>query len=189
MLYPEISRNMINDSINGSRAMLIARTESTGAMNFASFIAINKSAFQKEKEWIDTGDARVRPAGKPSPFDHHHEDIGKQPLERAFLVSGEELMFPGDTSLGASAGNICNCRCSFGVKTMRDSTGRMIRKPTGEAARAATQPALITQLQMNAVTSPSLTDIVYSLLGISLVGSLGGSLGDLISNLFSNSNS
>lgn len=181
LLYPEISRNMINDQINGSRAMLIARTESTGAMNFASFIAINKSAFQKEKEWIDTADARVRPAGKPSPFDHHHEDIGKQPLEKAFFVSGEQLMFPGDTSLGASAGNICNCRCSFGVKTMRDANGRMIRKPVDASGAIATQPPLITQLQINNVVSgSSLTDIVYQLLGISLAGNLGNLIGDLL---------
>ena len=33
-------------------------------------------------------------------------------LEEAFTVGGEQLMFPGDVSLGGSAGNTINCLCT-----------------------------------------------------------------------------
>lgn len=177
LTYGQIAKNLLSDNINMSRAWLIARTESTGAMNFATFMAASKSAFLKEKNWIDSDDARVRPADKPTPFDHHHEDIGKQPLEKPFFVSGEELMFPGDTSLGASAGNICNCRCSFGLKTMRDQNGRMIRKPVGY------KPPMIQQLELHSGVTGSLGDVVNGLMGIA-AASFGNAVGDLISNLF-----
>lgn len=175
LLYDQIAAAMVNDDINISRAMLIARTESTGAMNFARFMAASKSEFLKEKNWIDSGDSRVRPDGNPDEhFDHHHQDIGVVPLGKPFFVSGEELMFPGDTSHGASAGNICNCRCSFWLKALRDSSGRMIRKPVGE------KPAMIANLELHGQVSGSLTDIVYGLLGMTLANSLS----DFISNLF-----
>lgn len=190
LMYDQIAAAMVNDEINTSRAWLIARTESTGAMNFATFIAASKSNFMKEKNWIDSGDSRVRPDGNPhGRFDHHHEDIGKQPLDKPFFVSGEELMFPGDTSLGASAGNICNCRCSFGLKTLRDSSGRMIRKPIGY------EPAMIQQLRLHSGVSGSLDSIVNGLMGIgsgaleAAAASLAGSVGDLISNLFNSDQS
>lgn len=180
LMYDQIAAAMVNDEINTSRAWLIARTESTGAMNFATFIAASKSNFMKEKNWIDSGDSRVRPDGNPhGRFDHHHEDIGKQPLDKPFFVSGEELMFPGDTSLGASAGNICNCRCSFGLKTLRDSSGRMIRKPIGY------EPAMIQQLRLHSGVSGSLDSIVNDLMGI-IAGNI---VGDLISNLFNSDQS
>lgn len=57
------------------------------------------------KEWVTVGDERVRQA-------HVLADSQDRNLNQAFSVGGEQLRWPGDTSLGASAGNVINCRCS-----------------------------------------------------------------------------
>lgn len=63
------------------------------------------------KRWDSMGDSKVRTFSTSS-FDHLFADGQLQSRADAFSVSGEFLMFPGDTSLGASLGNIVNCRCS-----------------------------------------------------------------------------
>lgn len=57
------------------------------------------------KEWITVGDDKVRPA---------HADADGQTVEvdEPYTVGGELLMYPADESLGASAENTINCRCS-----------------------------------------------------------------------------
>ncbi len=59
-----------------------------------------------KKEWRTILDGKER--------DSHHEADGQTvSIIMPFNVGGELLMFPGDTSLGASPGNIINCRCSL----------------------------------------------------------------------------
>lgn len=57
------------------------------------------------KEWVTVGDERVRQA-------HVFADSQVVTLNQPFTVGGQQLRWPGDTSLGASAGNVINCRCS-----------------------------------------------------------------------------
>ena len=57
------------------------------------------------KEWVTFGDEKVRPA-------HIAADGQIVKFNEPFIVDGEQLMEPKDDSLGASAGNIINCRCS-----------------------------------------------------------------------------
>lgn len=57
------------------------------------------------KEWATQGDSRVRPI-------HQVADSITVPVNEPFIVGGERLMYPGDTSLGAGPGNVINCRCS-----------------------------------------------------------------------------
>lgn len=57
------------------------------------------------KEWVTVGDSRVR--------DEHRAADGQiQRVGDPYNVGFELLMRPGDTSLGASLGNVINCRCS-----------------------------------------------------------------------------
>lgn len=70
-----------------------------------------KSLATLTKTWRSQGDSRVRREPK-SKFDHLEADGQVVPLDQPFVVSGEQLMWPGDTSLGASLGNVINCRCS-----------------------------------------------------------------------------
>lgn len=57
------------------------------------------------KEWVTVGDSRVRPA-------HRIADGQTRVITDPFNVMGQKLMYPGDTSLGATMENIVNCRCS-----------------------------------------------------------------------------
>jgi len=60
-------------------------------------------------EWVTQGDdkVRVKPVGGHLAADSQRVKIGDP-----FHVGGEELLYPGDRSLGATAANVMNCRCS-----------------------------------------------------------------------------
>lgn len=62
---------------------------------------------QVNKEWVTVGDSRVRE-------DHINADGQQRLMNTPFDVGGEQLRWPGDSSLGATAGNIINCRCGAG---------------------------------------------------------------------------
>ena len=57
-----------------------------------------------KKVWRTVGDSKVRPI-------HRTANGQSRLLHVPFVVNGEFLMFPGDSSIGASAGNVINCRC------------------------------------------------------------------------------
>ena len=63
-----------------------------------------------KKEWAAILDSETREG-------HAMADGQTQNMNDPFIVNGEYLMHPGDTSMGASLGNIINCRCSslYGV--------------------------------------------------------------------------
>lgn len=91
-------------SIGRSRAERIAHTEVHAASNYGSLTAAQESGQRLAKIWVNTPDNRVR--------DEHVEAGGqKQPLNAAFIIDGERLMHPGDSSLGASSHLVVNCRC------------------------------------------------------------------------------
>lgn len=56
------------------------------------------------KQWMTVGDKRVRPA-------HRLANGQIRNLNDPFEVGGEYLMHPGDNSMGATIGNLANCRC------------------------------------------------------------------------------
>lgn len=59
---------------------------------------------QVDKHWITQGDLNVREA-------HKAANGQKRDLNDPFMVGGELLRYPRDTQLGASLGNVINCRC------------------------------------------------------------------------------
>jgi hypothetical protein len=59
-----------------------------------------------QKKWMTVGDSHVRDAHRAAQFDPPVN------ADEPFMVGGELLMYPGDTSLGASIENVANCRCS-----------------------------------------------------------------------------
>ena len=88
------------------RARVIARTEVIAASNAGSQAGAIATGLILEKEWMATNDPpRVRDT-------HADADGQRQAMDAAYSVAGEALGFPGDTSLGASAGNVINCRCT-----------------------------------------------------------------------------
>lgn len=74
------------------------------------------------KEWVTVGDERVRTA-------HIGADSQVQTLNQPFVVGGQLLRWPGDTSLGATPGNVINCRCSSVVNAQNVFA---IRRQRGE---------------------------------------------------------
>ena len=91
-------------------AKRIARTETTGAMNFGQHAERVELGIE-HKEWVSTIDARTRGVNAKDRFDHINM-FGEVVFNNdSFDVSGERMLFPGDTSQGASAGNIIHCRC------------------------------------------------------------------------------
>ena len=57
------------------------------------------------KKWKTVGDNRVR-------LNHRIANNQIRPINRPYDVGGEQLMYPGDTRLGALPKNTANCRCS-----------------------------------------------------------------------------
>ncbi|WP_293180352.1 hypothetical protein [Oceanithermus sp.] len=119
------------------QAERIVRTTYTAGSNMAALARITADGYEYKK-WVATKDARVRGRRKRDRHDHLHLDGVTVHVNEAFRDprSGEMLMFPGDTSLGAGAGAVVNCRCTLvGV----DSAGKTRRRP-GAKPRPKRQP-------------------------------------------------
>lgn len=184
LTFDQVAKGLITSDIPAMRALRIARTETVTMMNLGRFIAANKSNFQKEKIWISSHDNRVRPGinSENSPFDHHEVDIKKVDLEEPFEVSGEHLMFPGDSSMGASAGNRVNCRCSFALQTQRDKNGRMLVKPKPMTVYASDQidnmPEGVSEVEpaitMQGVPQIGIVNLLQALIAGAQLGTLLG---------------
>lgn len=121
------------------RARLIVRTEANKAMNYGQQLGESKSEWESTKQWIAANDHRTR---------HSHrvvDDVVIDFKERFHVpiyqsvggirgkkkgigmqVGYDFMTGPGDVH--ASAGNVCNCRCTLAFKAKRDENGRLIRK-------------------------------------------------------------
>jgi hypothetical protein len=109
----KIADDLQKDLTNMERASAIrtARTAVTSAQNGGrqdSMNAAAKMGIKLRKRWVSAKDMRVRDA-------HGKADGQTVNIDEPFIVGGEKLMFPGDTS-SASGRNIYNCRC--GMRTV-----------------------------------------------------------------------
>ncbi len=93
-------------SFSKDRAITIARTEMIGGARTGQFHADDQSGMVIGKTWKSAHDSKTRSA-------HAAADGQTVRFNETFIVGGEELMFPGDTSHGASAKNIIQCRCFY----------------------------------------------------------------------------
>jgi len=103
------------------RSEVIARTETMYAADAGSHYGALAEAealgAPTNKEWIATRDDRTRGYEARDEFDHVTADGQVRslwPEDEPYEVSGEQLLFPLDDSLGASPGNIIQCRCTEG---------------------------------------------------------------------------
>lgn len=121
------------------RARLIVRTESNKAMNYGQLLGESKSEWESTKTWIAANDHRTR-------HSHRFIDDTTVDFKERFHVpiyksvggirgkqKGIEIQVgydfmtgPGDVH--ASAGNVCNCRCTLSFAAKRDENGRLVRK-------------------------------------------------------------
>lgn len=101
-----------SDNLLLYRGETIARTEAIHALNRSEYEAYRQvvetgavSNNAVKRIWDSAGDARVRES-------HRAMDGQSVGMDEPFAApDGSLLMFPGDTSLGASASEIINCRC------------------------------------------------------------------------------
>lgn len=87
----------------------IARTETTRVQNSARQSVAEEGhrlGFNMWKRWVATADERTRDA-------HANAEGQEVPYSEPFIIDGEQLMYPGDISMGASASNVVNCRCTI----------------------------------------------------------------------------
>ena len=132
----KISRR-IEKSINSKnfyrwQAERIARTESTGAANFAALESGRTAGVKMQKLWISSQDSRTRriPEDKFDHFDMNGTIL--KDLDAYFEIEGynkgvvfaEGLKYPGDPR--GSAGNVINCRCTLALTPQRDDDGNLI---------------------------------------------------------------
>ncbi len=91
---------------NLDRALLIARTEGLALSQEGQALGIKNLGIQVTKEWLTQRDGKVRDA---------HIAVDKQEVgeNENFSVAGYSMKYPGDSSNGAPASLICNCRCSI----------------------------------------------------------------------------
>lgn len=101
------------------RGEMIARTEAIQSLNRAEWEATKQAvelgATKTDavaREWDSAGDKDVR-------YSHRKMDGQRRGIDEPFISpSGAQLMFPGDTSLGAGADEVVACRCR--VRTVID---------------------------------------------------------------------
>lgn len=85
------------------RARNIAKNEICILANAMRHEDLKKSG-QITHTWMTFGDEKVR-------VTHRLADMQTKPIDEPFIIGGFEMMFPGDSSLGAPPQEIINCRC------------------------------------------------------------------------------
>ncbi len=88
------------------RCEAIARTEIISSCNYTEYTAIKENPDTIGYKWSSSGNNKVRPT-------HQIADGQIRKKDEPFDVGNSKLLFPGDSSLGASAGEIVNCRCAI----------------------------------------------------------------------------
>ena len=103
--HPDSEQATDDYYLSNDRAMFISECEANSILNYRQYSKALKSGKIK-KTWIDVGDKRERKT---------HLEVGGTtlPIDEPFSVGDSLLQFPKDTSLGASADEIVNCRCSI----------------------------------------------------------------------------
>jgi len=102
----EMATRLATDSqISQMRALKISRTEVINASNLGSFTAAETVGIPLNKKWLATSGNRTRPT-------HVAANGQTVKMQAFFSVGGSKLKFPGDTSQGAKAKEVINCRCT-----------------------------------------------------------------------------
>ena len=103
--HPDSEQATDDYYLSNDRAMFISECESNSILNYRQYSKAVKAGKTK-KTWIDVGDKRERKT---------YLEVGgiTIPINEPFSVGDSLLMFLTDHSLGASADEIVNCRCSI----------------------------------------------------------------------------
>lgn len=113
--------------ITRARAELIVRTETMKAANAGAMLGAAELDIAVNKRWISANDNRTRRIPRDQ-YDHLHMNGREVGYNDGFIVpstkSIDSMQYPGDPT--ASAGNVCNCRCTVAFVPLRDALGQPI---------------------------------------------------------------
>ncbi|MDO4945687.1 MAG: phage minor head protein [Ruminococcus sp.] len=98
-----VDNNRLDNAFSQSRARTISRTEINSLCECAALEGYYQSGYT-QKKWKSFKDEKTRET-------HRTADGQIRNLFEPFSVGDSLLMFPQDSSLGASAKEIVNCRC------------------------------------------------------------------------------
>jgi hypothetical protein len=90
---------------SSARALAIARTEIASASNYAGEALAKETGLTYTKKWISAEDERTRAS-------HKAANSQKADVFGFFNVGGYQMAHPTDSSQGAPASEIINCRCA-----------------------------------------------------------------------------
>lgn len=97
-----------------NRAVVVGRTETTGAVNAGTLAAAGQRAIDERRPMVKTWIATTRlPSAERTRPAHLEADGQTVALHEPFTVGGEPLQYPGDPR--GSAGNVIQCRCTLSV--------------------------------------------------------------------------
>lgn len=94
------------NNLGDTEALRIAQTETSAAYGTGRHEAMDEAGVQF-KAWLTSGNTNVREAHRLAGRTYSPDT--PIPLNEPFVVDGEELMHPGDSS--GSPGNVINCHC------------------------------------------------------------------------------
>jgi hypothetical protein len=90
----------------------LVRTTYNTSANRAQFEALKATGYSSKK-WATARDSRVRRPRGRNRFNHAAMNNVTVPIDEVFVTpTGSRMMYPGDRSLGAPAGDWVNCRCA-----------------------------------------------------------------------------
>lgn len=99
----ETTKNVEADCLTNNRNNFLAQAvEKDASLAVSSYMA--NAPISYEKEWLSA----LLPTTRPAHAAAHGQKVAPNEL---FYVGGEYLKYPGDTSMGATAGNVVNCYC------------------------------------------------------------------------------
>ena len=96
---------------------LIEAYSLSGLQPMAAVTREQTPSTESSKDWIDVGDKDVRDG-------HHAREVAEVDVNQPFIVNGQQMMYPGDNSRGASVDNTINCRCGS-FYTFREQGARI----------------------------------------------------------------
>jgi len=94
------------------RSERLVRSAYNTSSNYAHYRDLLEAGYTSGR-WLTSEDSRVRHPHGSQRWDHRSADGQIRKLGEPFIVTGELLLFPGDRSMGASIGNVINCRCTL----------------------------------------------------------------------------
>ena len=110
------------NNLQNFEAKRVALTETNMAYSFSRHQAMTDAGIEY-KAWLSSHGPTVRDTHAQAEDDYIDDPI---PIDEAFEVGGQRLMYPGDDSLGAGPEEIINCHCINLAAEKKSDNGKSV---------------------------------------------------------------